>query len=253
MIESPTYSRVEGAVIETAKSKGFSGELKILKRIRKAFPYTLSGKPGCDYLHSRVKTVLDRAIGASGLIITSPVITAALAATKFADPKEPVLYKSNRIGEKGEIFEMTKIRTMKTSKDPVTYAEYVDKSRINPVGRFIRAASIDEFTQFYDMLTGKISAVGIRAVTQEIIDNQILPNLAGKGNEGAKWLKAYESATPGCTGLAQILGHNNLRERHRRKLDRFYAEHASLGLDLYILTATPAAIIKNALSSYKKN
>lgn len=258
MVETPDYSYTNKAIEDAKQTGGFSGEVGILRRLRKVFPAYTTPQSSEEYLHSRTKEVVDRSIGFLGLLVFSPIISAALVATKLSDPKEPVIYTSTRIGGNGKPFEMTKIRTMKSSDDQVTYAHLVDPNRITRLGKFLRSTSIDELLQFWDMARGRISAVGVRAVTQEIITNQILPNLAGKDGEenekGEGWYQSYISAKkPGCTGLAQILGHNRLTERHRRHLDVFYVSHANLLLDLYILLATPAAVIRNIVTAYKNN
>ncbi|NQV11757.1 sugar transferase [Candidatus Uhrbacteria bacterium] len=156
-----------------------------------------------------------------------------------------------RIGEGGEPFKFYKFRSMvkdahklRYDKDFITknkikdtrkrspLSKFEKDPRITPYGRFMRAASIDEIPQFYNVLFGKMSLVGPRPHLPEEVDKY-----------KPEQLKVL-TVKPGITGMAQVSGRADLDFNDEVTLDIFYIENWTPWLDLAILVKTPIAVLK---------
>jgi len=111
-----------------------------------------------------VKHAADRILAAAALIVLSPVI-AGISAWVRRDAGRPVIFRQRRTGKDGRVFELHKFRTLadgpNLSDDP--FGHLPDDPRITRSGRFLRATSLDELPQLYDVLRGDMSLVGPRA------------------------------------------------------------------------------------------
>lgn len=144
----------------------------------------------------------------------------------------PVFFLQDRPGYKKKIFRIFKFRTMKTGSEKMVKGQEVmkDDDRITPVGRFLRRTKIDEIPQILNVLKGDMSLVGPRperVASLEDYDDEISKRL---------------DMLPGMTGLAQVNGNIYLDLKDRYKLDVYYVEHFSLGLDLWILIRTVGVV-----------
>jgi sugar transferase EpsL len=143
----------------------------------------------------------------------------------------PVLYRQKRGGYRGETFEIYKFRTMSHAVDAEGKL-LPDEQRLTRLGRFLRAASLDELPELFNVLKGDMSLVGPRPFIAEYLD-RYTPRQARR-----------HEVRPGITGWAQIRGRNAIGWEERFDLDLWYVDHWSLGLDLYILLATVGSVLR---------
>ena len=183
-----------------------------------------------------LKRAFDIAASASALVVLSPV----LAITAYKVKKElgsPVLFRQTRPGLHGRPFEMIKFRTMKDATDKEGNA-LPDSERLTDFGKKLRASSLDELPELWNVLKGDMSLVGPRPLLMEYLP---LYNA-----EQAK----RHNVRPGVTGYAQVNGRNSLSWEDKFKLDTWYVEHQSLWLDMKILLKTvKKVIIKDGISA----
>ena len=183
-----------------------------------------------------LKRAFDIAASASALIVLSPV----LAITAHKVKKElgsPVLFRQTRPGLHGKPFEMIKFRTMKDATDKEGNA-LPDSERLTDFGKKLRASSLDELPELWNVLKGDMSLVGPRPLLMEY-----LPLYSA---EQAK----RHNVRPGVTGYAQVNGRNSLSWEDKFKLDTWYVEHQSFLLDMKILLKTvKKVIIKDGISA----
>jgi lipopolysaccharide/colanic/teichoic acid biosynthesis glycosyltransferase len=183
-----------------------------------------------------LKRAFDIAASTSALVVLSPV----LAITAYKVKKElgsPVLFRQTRPGLHGKPFEMIKFRTMKDATDKEGNA-LPDSERLTDFGKKLRASSLDELPELWNVLKGDMSLVGPRPLLMEY-----LPLYSA---EQAK----RHNVRPGVTGYAQVNGRNSLSWEDKFKLDTWYVEHQSLWLDMKILLKTvKKVIIKDGISA----
>ena len=183
-----------------------------------------------------LKRAFDIAASTSALVVLSPV----LAITAYKVKKElgsPVLFRQTRPGLHGKPFEMIKFRTMKDATDKAGNA-LPDSERLTEFGKKLRASSLDELPELWNVLKGDMSLVGPRPLLMEYLP---LYNA-----EQAK----RHNVLPGVTGYAQVNGRNSLSWEDKFKLDTWYVEHQSLWLDMKILLKTvKKVIIKDGISA----
>ena len=177
-----------------------------------------------------LKRAFDIAASASALVVLSPV----LAITAYKVKKElgsPVLFRQTRPGLHGKPFEMIKFRTMKDAKDKKEGNALPDSQRLTEFGKKLRASSLDELPELWNVLKGDMSLVGPRPLLMEY-----LPLYSA---EQAK----RHNVRPGVTGYAQVNGRNSLSWEDKFKLDTWYVEHQSFWLDMKILLKTVKKVI----------
>ena len=188
----------------------------------------MEGGPAVAFKHAT-----DRVLAAFGLIVLSPLI-AAVAAWVRADSGAPVIFRQRRAGKGGRVFELHKFRTLREgrnlSDDP--HGHLPDDPRITGSGRFLRATSLDELPQLYDVLRGEMSLVGPRADIVEQVANY-------EPHERRRL-----AVRPGITGWAQVNGRDAIPWEKRFELDVWYIEHWSLRLDVKIVLMTFAQLFK---------
>jgi lipopolysaccharide/colanic/teichoic acid biosynthesis glycosyltransferase len=166
----------------------------------------------------------------------------------------PIIYRHKRVGKDGKNFSMYKFRSMVVNADDILHKqdknllkkfksmdwklEAKDDPRITPLGRILRALTIDEFPQLYNVLTGDMSMVGPRAYLSRELTEQVKKY---KGTE--EMMKIVMRAKPGITGLWQVSGRNEVTFDKRVSLDAEYVRNMSLWHDIVILWKTPKAMI----------
>ena len=177
-----------------------------------------------------MKRWIDVAVAVSVLAAGAPVL-AATAMAVWADVGRPLLFRQRRVGLGGRVFELVKFRTMKDAVDR-DGRPLPDGERLTAVGRFLRAASLDELPQLVNVLRGDMSLVGPRPLLVEYLA-RYSPTQARR-----------HEVKPGITGLAQVEGRNGLSWPEKLALDVFYVDHHSVALDLKILARTVVTVLR---------
>jgi exopolysaccharide biosynthesis polyprenyl glycosylphosphotransferase len=196
-----------------------------------------------------VKRAMDVVIAAGLAVATAPLLAVAALAVKMADGG-PVIYRSPRVGRLGTPIQVLKLRTMvpdaaqlmahvaelnqrkggplfKASEDP----------RVTKVGRILRATSIDELPQLWNVLNGTMSMVGPR------------PALLDEVERFDQQLHRRHEMRPGITGLWQVEARDNPSFSAYRRYDLSYVDNWSLGLDVAILTSTVHELTVRAIKA----
>jgi lipopolysaccharide/colanic/teichoic acid biosynthesis glycosyltransferase len=176
------------------------------------------------------KHAFDRSVAAGVLLATSPVMI-AVAASIRASMGPPVLFRQIRPGFEGRPFELVKFRTMREALDP-NGSPRPDVDRLTALGSLLRATSLDELPQLWNVLRGEMSLVGPRPL--------LMQYLARYTPEQAR----RHEARPGITGWAQVNGRNALTWEEKFALDIWYVDHWSLWLDAKILALTFARVFQ---------
>jgi lipopolysaccharide/colanic/teichoic acid biosynthesis glycosyltransferase len=137
----------------------------------------------------------------------------------------PVLFRQVRPGLQGKPFRMVKFRTMTYERGP-DGALLPDAQRLTPFGRFLRASSLDELPELWNVLKGDMSLVGPRPLLMEYLP-LYSPEQARR-----------HEVRPGITGWAQVNGRNAISWADKFALDVWYVDHRSMWLDVQILWRT---------------
>ena len=176
-----------------------------------------------------LKRLLDIVIASSALVLLSPVY--ALVAYKVKkNLGSPVLFRQLRPGLYGKPFEMVKFRTMKDALD-LDGNPLPDSERLTAFGKMLRATSLDEMPELWNVIKGDMSIVGPRPLLMEYLP---LYN-----REQAK----RHNVRPGITGYAQVNGRNAISWEKKFELDTWYVENQSLWLDFKIMLKTVKKVI----------
>lgn len=179
--------------------------------------------------NDRSKRVFDVVVGVALLLLTSPLQLATAIAIRIR-LGSPVLFRHTRPGLKGESFVLVKFRTM-SNVDPAR-GLIDDASRMTPLGRWLRATSLDELPSLWNVVRGDLSLVGPRPL--------IFSYLPRYSPEQAR----RHDIRPGITGLAQISGRNALSWEDKFRLDVHYVDHHTFIGDLRILFGTVRSVIR---------
>lgn len=183
------------------------------------------------------KRFFDILISLLGLIILSPVLLIIAIAIKV-ESKGPVIFKQDRVGRHGKVYKMYKFRSMCVGAEQMEGGVFCTKgdARVTKVGKFIRATSIDELPQFFNILKGDMSLIGPRPVLT------YYPKAWDKYTE--EELKRF-NARPGVTGWAAVHGRKTNSVKARFAYDNYYVENLSLWLDIKIFFLTIKAVFTN--------
>lgn len=171
-----------------------------------------------------VKQALDRGVAAAGLAATAPILLGSIVAVRFT-MGSPVFFIQERPGLGGKPFRVVKLRTMLDAKDEHGQP-LPDDQRLTWLGRVLRAASIDELPQLWNVLKGDLSLVGPRPLLVRYLD-RYTPEQARR-----------HEVLPGITGWAQVNGRNAISWEEKFALDVWYVDNWSLSLDFRILGRT---------------
>ena len=176
-----------------------------------------------------MKRTFDIVLSLLGLIVLSPllVIVALLVRWQMGSP---VLFRQTRPGLHGKPFEMIKFRTMRDAVD-AQGKPLPDSERLTRLGRSLRATSIDELPELWNVLKGDMSLVGPRPLLMEY-----LPLYS---TEQAR----RHEVRPGITGWAQVNGRNAISWEEKFALDVWYVDNRSLWLDLKVLWLTVLKVV----------
>ncbi len=176
---------------------------------------------------------MKRASDLAAVIVTAPIwapVLALVAALVRIKLGSPVLFRQRRPGRRGVIFELVKFRTMRDAAD-ASGRPLPDAERLTPFGRWLRASSLDELPELWNVLRGDMSLVGPRPLLVEY-----LPRYS------ERQARRHE-VRPGITGLAQVMGRNALTWQEKFEWDVRYVDTRSFWLDLKILALTLKAVI----------
>ncbi len=176
------------------------------------------------------KRVFDLLLTTVGLVILSPVML-VLALLVWIFHGRPVLFRQTRPGYRGVPFALYKFRSMTDARDPQG-SLLPDEQRLTRFGRFLRASSLDELPELFNVLRGEMSLVGPRPLLMQYLERY-----------SAEQMRRHE-VLPGITGWAQINGRNALTWQEKFRLDVWYVDHRSLWLDLKILAITLWKVLK---------
>jgi lipopolysaccharide/colanic/teichoic acid biosynthesis glycosyltransferase len=143
----------------------------------------------------------------------------------------PVLFRQQRAGYKGKAFSVIKFRTMNNRTAP-DGSLLPDAERLTPFGRFLRASSLDELPELFNVLRGEMSLVGPRPLLVKYLD-RYSPEQMRRHN-----------VLPGITGWAQVNGRNALTWEEKFRLDVWYMDHWSFWLDIKIIWLTVWKAVK---------
>jgi Undecaprenyl-phosphate galactose phosphotransferase WbaP len=179
-------------------------------------------------------------------LLFAPLVLAIITLIRIEG--QPVLFWHKRIGRNGRPFHCLKFRTMVRNAEQVLrhllneHPEMRDEwtknfklrndPRITRTGRVLRLTSLDELPQLWNVLRGEMSLVGPRPIVRA--------ELLRYGRNATRYL----AVKPGLTGLWQVKGRSDTSYRRRVAMDKFYVRNQSMMLDIYILAATPAAVLR---------
>ena len=178
-----------------------------------------------------VKRAFDLSVAATALLLGSPLMLAVAIAIRLED-RGPVFYRQKRMGLDGKPFDILKFRSMRVGAEKETGAVWAnrDDPRRTRVGRFIRAWSIDELPQLFNVLVGDMSVIGPRPERPEFVEQFRA--------EFPHYMLRHK-VRAGMTGWAQVHGwRGNTSIRMRIEHDLYYIENWSLSLDIKILWMT---------------
>jgi exopolysaccharide biosynthesis polyprenyl glycosylphosphotransferase len=191
-----------------------------------------------------VKSAVDKLLTLAMAVVALPILAAIALAVRL-DSKGPILFRQERVGARGETFQMLKFRTMCVDAE-AGLAELATKAdagngvlfkmradpRVTRVGRMLRRFSLDELPQLINVFRGEMSLVGPRPP---------LPcEVAGYEEDAVRRLRVR----PGLTGLWQVSGRSDLTWDESLRLDLWYVDNWCLVLDLQILFRTARAVVK---------
>ncbi len=183
-----------------------------------------------------MKRLFDMVVSAMALVVFSPLLL-FIAWRVRRKMGSPVLFRQVRPGLHGKPFEMVKFRTMRDAVDSQGNL-LPDAERLTSFGNFLRASSLDELPELWNVLKGEMSLVGPRPLLMEY-----LPLYS------AEQARRHE-VRPGVTGWAQVNGRNALSWEEKFKLDVWYVDNRSFWLDLKILFLTvKKVLVKEGISA----
>ena len=191
-----------------------------------------------------VKRVTDILGALIGLILLSPIFLIVAIAIKL-DSKGPIIFGHTRKGLGGKDIKVYKFRTMYENSKEI-FDNFTEEQkqefyknfkldndpRITKIGNFLRRSSIDELPQLINILNGSMSIVGPRPIVEK--------EIALYGEYAPKLF----SVVPGLTGYWQANGRSDTTYQERIKMDMYYIDNRSLGLDLKIIFKTFSSVIK---------
>jgi exopolysaccharide biosynthesis polyprenyl glycosylphosphotransferase len=185
----------------------------------------------------RTKRAFDLVLGSLALLLCAPVFVAAALGVRLSSPG-PIFFRQKRLGQRGEIFQMLKFRTMRVNEDSDTEWTVADDHRLTPIGRVMRRASIDEIPQLLNVLRGEMSLVGPRPER---------PFFADRFRVAVPRYDDRHRVPAGMTGWAQVHGlRGDTSIKDRAVFDNHYIEHWSLWRDIVILLRTAGSLRQGA-------
>lgn len=191
-------------------------------------------------LNSKLKRAIDITVSLTFLLTIFPFVFALFGILVKMTSRGPVIFRQERNGLDGRIFNCLKFRTMVVNDDADFRSCSENDSRVTPIGRFMRVTFIDELPQFINILRGEMSLIGPR------------PHMLYHTRQFSKIVPHYAErlrVRPGLTGVAQVLGYNGEIKKpediiHRVYLDRWYIRNWSPGLDAKVFFRTLTSFLR---------
>jgi len=179
-------------------------------------------------MYEVLKRFLDLVFALFLLFLFAPIMLIVAIAIKL-DSEGPALFVQTRSGKNGKEFQMYKFRSMSVCNDVHNFSE---ENQLTSIGKFLRATSLDELPQLFNIVKGEMSFIGPRP-----------------------WITDYEQyfnqnqkrrleVLPGITGLAQASGRNNLSVKEKIDLDIYYVDHISFLMDLKVVLGTVRTVLQ---------
>lgn len=193
------------------------------------------------WLQAGAKRALDLLIAAPMLLLLLPLLLVVAVLIRF-DSAGPAMFRQTRLGLSGRPFWILKFRTMHVVEDDDAIVQAtLNDARVTRLGALLRKTSIDELPQLLNVIMGDMSLVGPRphAVAHDLHYAALIPEYTLR-----------QTVKPGITGWAQINGYRGGTPtldlmQSRVAFDIWYAEHASVALDLLVLARTPIELLRN--------
>jgi len=237
-------AELRGAPVDVHVSSGLYEVLtsRVIVREVSGIPLMTIKGVSLSWQKQLVKRAFDLVVAGLITIVGMPVWLAIMAAIKLDSPG-PIFFKQARVGKSGEAFGMFKFRSMRDDAEAML-AQLVEENeasgplfkmrddpRVTRVGRWMRKFSIDEFPQLLNVLNGDMSLVGPR------------PPLIHETEKYTAHHWRRLEVLPGMTGLWQVSGRSNLTFEEMVRLDIFYIENWSVGLDIALMARTVPAVL----------
>ena len=184
-----------------------------------------------------IKRILDVIVSVVAVVITA-VPMAVIAVLIKLESEGPVLYKQERLGLHGKVFTIYKFRTMCVGAEKTGTGVYSGKGdpRVTKLGRILRATSLDEIPQFFNILKGDMSCIGPRP--------PLTYHPWPVEQYTAQQFRMFD-VRPGVTGWAQVNGRKAVEWNNRIQMNVWYVDNVSLMLDLKILAMTVLKVLTN--------
>lgn len=182
-----------------------------------------------------MKRFFDFICSAAALLLLSPLMALVALLIRTCDGKN-VIFRQQRYGKDGKLFQIYKFRTMKEgTRNAATNDLHESKAQVTHIGSILRKTSLDELPQLWNILKGDMSFIGPRPLIPEESDIHELRKAAG----------VYK-VRPGITGLAQVNGRDEITIEQKVAYDKDYADNRSLILDIKILFQTVKVVLTGA-------
>lgn len=200
-------------------------------------------EPAIDGYQRLVKRLFDLVVAALLLLLLSPILLAIAVAVRLDSPG-CVIFRQQRVGENGRVFGMYKFRSMvqgaefrqakmmQCTADGKYVHKYPGDPRVTRIGRFIRATSLDELPQLFNVLQGNMSLVGPRPEMPALVEHYEF------------WQRQRFAVPQGMTGWWQVNGRSDKPMHLHTMEDLYYIQNYSLWLDIHILWKTIGAVLK---------
>lgn len=188
-------------------------------------------------MYKMVKRVMDFIISLCALVVLSPVMLIVAIIVKATSPG-PAIFVQQRVGKNGKVYDMYKFRSMCVGAEQQEGGVFCTKgdARVTPVGKFLRATSIDELPQLVNIIKGEMALIGPRPV---------LTYYPKEWHEYTKEeLKRFD-VLPGVTGWAAVHGRKTNTVEARFAYDNYYVDNLSMWLDIKILFMTVKSVLTN--------
>ena len=188
-------------------------------------------------MYSSFKRFMDVILSVFALIVLSPVMLIVAIIIKLTSPG-PVIFVQKRVGKDGKVYDMYKFRSMCVGAEQQEGGVFCTKgdARVTPIGKFIRATSIDELPQLVNIIKGEMSLIGPRPVLTYYPKNW--------EEYTQEELKRFD-VLPGVTGWAAVHGRKTNTIEARFAYDNFYVDNLSFALDLKIFFMTIKSVLTN--------
>lgn len=177
------------------------------------------------------KRFFDFIISLSVIICLSPLLLIIAIWLHFANKGAGVFFTQERPGRNGKIFKVIKFKSMTDERDAEGHL-LPNEMRITKIGRFLRATSLDELPQLFNVFKGEMALIGPRP---------LVPRYLKLYSE--EQMRRHE-VRPGISGWAQCHGRNNITWTEKFKLDVWYVDHVSFWVDLKIIYLTVKTVLK---------